>query len=59
MSWITALKYCVREFGVHFDMEDGFFECPECGEPIYQCDWEDHDDWSMCPICETEWECIE
>ena len=51
MSWITALKYCVREFGVHYGMEEGFFECPECGEPLLKEDWEDHD-FNYCPICE-------
>jgi hypothetical protein len=33
-------------------MEEGFFICPECGEPIYECDWDEHPDWSECPICE-------
>lgn len=59
MNWKETAKMCQMVFGVHIDWEERFFECPECGEPIYECDWEDHDDWSICPICEVEWEAIE
>jgi predicted RNA-binding Zn-ribbon protein involved in translation (DUF1610 family) len=27
------------------------FVCPECGEPILDEDWAEHDDWDVCPIC--------
>ena len=59
MNWDSAAKYCEHEFGGYVDLDEGFFICPECGEPIYKSDWEDHDDWSLCPICEVEWEDIE
>ena len=50
-----------HDFGAHFDREEGFVECPECGnEPIYDCDWEPseymkysadgHVVW-YCPVC--------
>ena len=59
MNWEETAKMCQMVFGTHIDWEERFFECPECGEPIYECDWEDYDDWSICPICEVEWEDIE
>ena len=40
MNWETAMTYCVETFGVQADLEDRFFICPECGEPIYEEDWE-------------------
>lgn len=59
-SWEDAAKYCVRTFGVYIDYEERFFICPECGEPIYEEDWEDnHFHWYMCPVCEICWEDIE
>jgi hypothetical protein len=55
-TWHTAAVCCEEFYGVHVDMNEGFFICPECGEPIYECDWEEHSDWEMCPICEFCWE---
>ena len=49
-TWLEAAIYCEETFGVHVDMREGFFECPECGEPIYECDWRSRD-WDFCPIC--------
>ena len=49
-----------EEFGSYFDRKDGFFECPECGEPIYDSDWEQDDYMELtasghrvwrCPVC--------
>lgn len=57
MNWETAMTYCVETFRVQADLEDRFFICPECGEPIYEEDWEGYD-LSMCPICETYFELI-
>ena len=58
-SWRQAGAYCLETFGVNLDLEEGFFECPECGEPIYFEDWKDHEDWSVCPVCECLWEEVE
>ena len=57
-SWLTAAVYCEETYGVHVNMKEGFFICPECGEPIYECDFPDHG-WHSCPVCETYWEDIE
>lgn len=52
-NWRDAANYCEKVFDVQVDYdEDKFFICPTCGEPIYEEDWKDHDDWHCCPICE-------
>jgi hypothetical protein len=58
MTWEECAKMCQQVFGAYVDWEERFFECVECGDPIYECDWPDHD-WSMCPVCENLWEDIE
>ena len=51
----------VRDFGAYYDREEGFVICPECDEPLYECDWEPSDYRRMaldghllwvCPVCE-------
>ena len=58
MKWSECAKMCRKVFGSYIDWEERFFECPECGEPLYECDWEDHE-WESCPVCEVVWEEIE
>lgn len=50
-GWAEAGTLCEELYGVHMDTKEGFFICPECGEPVYEIDWPDHEDWSECPIC--------
>lgn len=39
-------------YGAHVDWEERFYECLECGEPIYECDWtEDELVNVLCPVC--------
>lgn len=51
-------EYLVETYGVLFDEEEGFVICPECGEPIYYCDYSsiwnytNENDLYICPICE-------
>lgn len=42
-------------YGGYVDWEEGFYECPECGEIIYGSDWS-HSELAnyLCPICEFE-----
>lgn len=44
-------------YGAHVDWEERFYECPECGEPIYECDWSERElEHYLCPICEdNDW----
>ena len=39
-------------YGGYVDWEEEFFECPECGEPIYKCDYPYIDIGMICPVCE-------
>lgn len=56
--WFEFAKRCFEDYGTYVDEEERFFICPECGEPIYECDWTDSDFYISaigafcCPICE-------
>lgn len=54
ITWLEAGTYCEETFGATLMTEEGFFVCPECGEPIFEEDWRNHDDWEVCPICGFE-----
>jgi len=49
--WEANAKYVEETFGVYVDWEERFYECPECGELIYECDWLANDLIELCPIC--------
>lgn len=53
MSWEEAAGLIESAYGTWIDWEERFFLCPECDEPIYEEDW---DDFTICPVCEFEWE---
>lgn len=39
----------------YVDWEERFYECPECGEPVYESDWSNSElSMWLCPICEFE-----
>ena len=38
-------------FGGFVNWDEGFYNCPSCGEPIYECDWDEDDLDSICPVC--------
>lgn len=67
-DFLELLFFAVRDCGMGCGVEDNegwislkpnddaWFICPECGEPIYYCDWKDKEvDRNCCPICETEY----
>ena len=58
MTWEDAARFCKKTFGVYVDWEERFFICPECDEPVYFIDWENHN-WERCPVCECIFEEIE
>lgn len=50
-------KFLEETYGVQYDKEERFVICPECGEPLYECDWEPQTfeivdgNW-YCPVCD-------
>ena len=79
-DFVSLMKYMVETYGVPFgysdesheyeypkteeDCQSAWFECCECSEPIYFCDWKDElvspsYEWQPenihCPICEGLW----
>ena len=60
-TWTKFAKYVSETYGAYVDWEEEFFECPECGEPIYSCDWGKEDLLTdvgdfFCPVCESVFE---
>lgn len=54
--WEKIAKENQEVYGIYIDWEERFFNCPECGEPIYECDWADSELLpECCPICEYVW----
>lgn len=50
--WESNAKYVENVFGGYVDWEERFYECPECGEPVYECDWSVNELCDeLCPIC--------
>ena len=52
-TWHETAVYCEETYGVQVDMKEGFFVCPECGEPLYNVDFPSHC-WDDCPVCGFE-----
>lgn len=51
--WEENAKLVEKVYGGYVDWEERFYHCPECGEPIYDCDWEDSELTEfICPVCE-------
>ena len=39
-------------YGGYVDWEERFYNCPECDEPVYECDWSEDDlKKELCPVC--------
>lgn len=51
-KWESNANYVARVYGSFVDWDECFYICPECGEPIYECDWDEDELWdAYCPIC--------
>ena len=51
-TWEEIAIELEENYGVYADWDVRFFECPECGEPIYECDWSITDFTNcFCPVC--------
>lgn len=55
-QWKKAAIHGAAVYGVFVDADEHFFECPDCGEPLYECDWgfDTTNGWHHCPICEFD-----
>ena len=52
-AWYVNAKTVEQDYGGYVDWEERFYNCPECGEPIYEEDWTDEDFVKfICPVCE-------
>ena len=53
--WEKKAKTVFEVYGGYVDWEERFYLCPECEEPIYECDWTqaDMEDY-ICPVCQFE-----
>ena len=52
MQWETNAHLVEDTYGGYVDWEEEFYICPECGEPVYSCDWSNHELFKeLCPIC--------
>ena len=50
--WESRAKYVELVFGAYVNWEERFYVCPECGEPVYECDWDVNDLCdAICTIC--------
>ena len=50
--WEINARLVENVYGGFVDWDERFYICPECGEPVYECDWtaKDFDEY-LCPIC--------
>lgn len=52
-EWEACAFEVESEFGTQVDWEERFYVCPECGEPVYECDYPNPE--TLCPICGFDW----
>ena len=53
MMWEERAKEVEEVYGGFVDWDEVFYICPECGEPVYKCDWDETELTKfLCPICE-------
>lgn len=51
--WEANAKVVEKFYGGYVNWDERFYLCPECGEPIYECDWAFMDLLHyICPVCE-------
>ena len=50
-QWLHNAHIVENLYGGYVDWEERFYQCPECGEPIYECDWSDEELEQLCPVC--------
>lgn len=52
-QWERNALHAEKTFGVFVDWANRFYNCPYCGEPVYEEDWDTYElKEYLCPICE-------
>ena len=50
--WEANAKMIEEVYGGYVDWDERFYNCPECGEPIYESDWSVNElIKAICPVC--------
>jgi len=53
--WELNARIVEQIYGGYVDWNERFYECPNCGEPVYECDWSNRQlRAELCPICGFE-----
>lgn len=60
MTWREFANMITDEYDtiayINSDEDDNYVQCPECGDPIYECDYPeieaDKSGNPICPVCE-------
>ena len=53
--WELNARVVEQIYGGYVDWDERFYECPNCGEPVYECDWSNRQLLvELCPICGFE-----
>lgn len=53
VQWEENAKVVEQIYGEFVDWEERFYLCPDCEEPVYECDWSNGAlKKFLCPICE-------
>lgn len=51
--WRENAKTVEQVYGGYVNWDERFYICPECGEAVYEVDWENNElEDFLCPICE-------
>lgn len=52
-AWEINASYVEKDCGGFVDWDERFYICPNCEEPVYECDWSNTElVQHVCPICE-------
>ena len=50
--WEANAKFVEEVYCGYVNWKERFYECPECGEPIFECEWDAVELVKcLCPIC--------
>jgi len=51
-AWEINAQVITEDFGGYVDWYERCYICPECEEPVYECDWAEGELFNaLCPIC--------